>query len=104
MRALYVVGAVAALMFSTVFTASADDCVDPVSPGDPPSGVSATREEMLAAQAAIKTFHTAVEEFAACIDKIRGNRFKVDAAMQRLEDIAARFNTELRAFRQKHGG
>jgi hypothetical protein len=59
---------------------------------------------MLAAQAEVKTYQTAVEAFAACIDKIHGNQFKVDAAMHRLEDIAARFNTELRAFRQKNGG
>lgn len=80
------------------------DCVEPTPPGDPPSGASATRQEMLAAQTAIKGYDAAVGAFADCIKKDGGPASKADDAVRAVERIAARFNAELRTFKQRNGG
>jgi hypothetical protein len=95
---------VATLLSLMTFAAAADDCFSPRSPGDPPSGAAATREQMVAAQEAIKTFKAAVEAFTACVEKNDGDPLKANDAERRLEAAATRFNAELRAFRQKNGG
>jgi hypothetical protein len=80
------------------------DCVAPSTPADPPSGATATREEMLAAQTAIKGYDAAVAAFAECIRKEGGSTVKADDAVRGVERIAARFNAELRTFKQRNGG
>ena len=80
------------------------DCVAPTPPGDPPSGATATREEMLAAQTAIKGYDAAVNAFAECVRKDGGPTAKADDAVRVVERIAARFNAELRTFKQRNGG
>lgn len=100
MDVLRIVGAIAAL---TCGAASADVCVEPPTPAVPPSGATATRDEMRAAQEAIKAYNTAVVQFCDCIDKNNGNSIKASEAIRRLERLADKFNAELRAFRQKNG-
>jgi hypothetical protein len=95
---------VAVSLCVTTLAAQAEECFSPRSPEDPPSGAAATREQMLSAQEAMKTFKAAVEAFAACIEKSDGDPLKANDAERRLEAAAARFNAELRAFRQKNGG
>ena len=80
------------------------DCVAPTPPGDPPSGATATREEMLAAQTAIKGYDAAVAAFAECVRKDGGPSSKADDAVRGVEKLAARFNAELRAYKQRNGG
>jgi uncharacterized protein (DUF849 family) len=80
------------------------DCVEPTPPGDPPSGATATRQEMVAAQTAIKGYDAAVGAFAECIKKDGGPASKADDAVRSVERIAARFNAELRTFKQRNGG
>ena len=80
------------------------DCVEPAPPGDPPSGATATRQEMLAAQTAIKGYDAAVAAFAECVRKDGGPTSKADDAVRGVEKIAARFNAELRTFKQRNGG
>jgi hypothetical protein len=82
------------------------DCVAPTPPGDPPSGATATREQMLAAQSAIKGYDVAVAAFSECVSKDGRPGLKADAdeAVRGVERIAARFNAELRAFKQRNGG
>jgi len=80
------------------------DCVEPASPADPPIGATATRDEMLAAQLAIKTYNSAVVEYTACLEGTRGAAAKVNEVVARLESLAERFNAELRAFKQRNGG
>ena len=81
-----------------------ENCVEPTPPGDPPSGATATRQEMLAAQSAIKVYDVAVGAFAECIKTSGGPASKADDAVRSVEKIAARFNAELRAFKQRNGG
>jgi hypothetical protein len=82
------------------------ECVAPMPPGDPPSGATATREQMLAAQTAIKGYDAAVAAFSECASKDGGLSLKADAdeAVRVVERIAARFNAELRTFKQRNGG
>ena len=80
------------------------DCVAPPTPSDPPSGATATREEMVAAQSAIKTYDAAVAVFTDCVKKNGGSAAKADDAVKGVERLAAKFNAELRAFKQRNGG
>ena len=84
-----------------------------------PNGSTATREEMLAGQQAVKDYIAAMEEYLACIeeeeqdtletlpdisDEERVNReraltMKHNAAVEEMELIAARFNEEVRIYR-----
>ena len=88
---------------------------------DIPNGATATKEEMLAGQTAVKAYMTAMEEYLACIEKDekdtvaamteitdeeRSNREaaltkKYNAAVEEMELLAARFNEEVRAFKAK---
>jgi hypothetical protein len=80
------------------------DCVAPPAPGEPPSGATASREQMMAAQAAIKGYDAAVNEFAACIKKDGGRPALAEEAVHAVEKLAAKFNAELRVFKQRNGG
>lgn len=84
-----------------------------------PNGSTATREEMLAGQQAVKDYIAAMEEYLACIeeeeqatletlpdisDEERVNRertltMKHNAAVEEMELVAARFNEEVRVYR-----
>ena len=86
---------------------------------DIPNGSTATREEMLAGQQAVKDYIAAMEEYLACIeeeeqatletlpdinDEERVNReraltMKHNAAVEEMEIVAARFNEEVRVYR-----
>ena len=100
MKALMILCTVVAV---TPLCASAD-CVAPTPPNDPPSGATATREEMLAAQTAIKGYDAAVAVYAECVRKDGGPASRADDAVLRVEKLAARFNAELRAYKQRNGG
>src|SRR5215471_6547451 len=80
------------------------DCVAPTAPGTPPSGEKATREEMVAAQAAIKGYDAAVASYSECIKKSGGSASDAEDAVRSVERLAAKFNAELKAFKQKNGG
>ena len=84
-----------------------------------PNGTTATRDEMLAGQQAVKDYIAAMEEYLACIeeeeqatldtllditDEERVNReraltMKHNAAVEEMELVAARFNEEVRVYR-----
>ena len=88
---------------------------------DIPNGATASKEEMLAGQAAVKAYMSAMEEYLACIEKDevdtlaamqditdeeRTNREaaltkKYNAAVEEMELLAARFNEEVRAYKAK---
>jgi len=96
---LFTIAAVIALPASA-------DCVAPTPPGDPPSGATATREQMVAAQAVIKTYDAAVAVFSDCVKKDGTGRQAQGAedAVRSVEKLAAKFNAELRIFKQRNGG
>jgi hypothetical protein len=77
-----------------------------------PDGATSTREQMLAAQAEVRAYQAAMNEFVACIDselEAQGEKapdeFKSlmverhNAAVAEMEGVAAAFNDQLRAFR-----
>jgi hypothetical protein len=77
-----------------------------------PDGKSSTLEQMLAAQAQVKTYQTAMTEFLACIDaelEAKGEdapeEFKSlmvsrhNAAVAEMEGVAAAFNDQIKAYR-----
>jgi hypothetical protein len=78
-------------------------CKEPPAPPSPPSGAAATREEMLAAQSAIKGYNSAVVAYTECVRKDGGSETEINAVIEQLEKLAERFNAELRAFKQKSG-
>jgi len=93
--------AVATLMPLAV---SAETCVQPPAPQDPPNGATATRDEMRAAQEAIKAYNVAVTEFSACADRNGLDMAKANESVRRLEALANRFNAALRAYKERSGG
>ena len=99
-RSLLIAGTIGMLIS---FGASAQ-CVAPDPPSDPPSGATATRDEMLAAQAAIKKHNAAVTAFSDCVRRSGINELRADEAVRHLEKLAEKFNAELRAFKQRSGG
>lgn len=80
-----------------------------------PDGKSSTMEQMLAAQAQVKTYQAAMSEFLACIDaelEAQGENapeeFKSlmvsrhNAAVAEMEGVAAAFNDQIKAYRAAH--
>jgi hypothetical protein len=101
MKARAILCTIAAVMSWPAFA----DCVAPTPPGDPPSGATASREQMVAAQAKIKGYDAAVAEFAACVSRGGGGRpAQAEDAVRAVEKLAAKFNAELRAFKQRNSG
>lgn len=95
--------ALAALTPLTV-SAQAPTCVEPPAPPAAPNGATATRDEMRAAQEAIKAYNAAVTGFSACIHQTKGDTTKSNEHVRRLETVANRFNAALREYKQRSGG
>jgi hypothetical protein len=84
--------------------AVAGNCVEPPSFGDQiPSGASASRDVMLSTQRSIKAYDNAVKAFADCLRDAGDTSHRGDAAVQKLEALASRFNDELKAFKERNG-
>lgn len=86
-----------------------------------PNGATASKEDMLAGQTAVKEYVSAMEEYLACIEKEeqetlatmadlsdeeRASRDaaltkKYNAAVEEMELVAAQFNEEVRAYKAK---
>jgi hypothetical protein len=77
-----------------------------------PDGKSATMEQLLAAQAQVKTYMTAMNDYLACIDgeaEAKGEdapeQFKAmmvtrhNTAVTEMESVAAAFNDQVKAFK-----
>ena len=85
---------------------------EPPSPVTIPDGATSTRDQMLAAQAQVRAYQAAMNEFVACIDSeadAQGEQAPAEfkslmaerhnAAVTEMEAMAAAFNEQLRAFR-----
>ncbi len=84
--------------------AMAASCVEPPAYNDEiPSGASATRDVMLSTQRSIKAYDNAVKAFADCLRDSGDTSHKGDAAVQKLEALAARFNDQLKLFKERNG-
>jgi opacity protein-like surface antigen len=112
----------AVLSLGCAAAAMAADCASPKKPANPPSGKTATQEEMIAAMKASKQFDADVKAYQACLnteteamiaalgdkatpDDIERVKSKQDKkANEAYEDatkVADAFNVQLRAFKAK---
>jgi hypothetical protein len=103
MRCLVVVTGV--LLFAQLAAAPvlAGGCSEPAAFSDIPSGASATREQMLSAQRAMKAYDNAVKAYSDCLHDAGDTSNKANLAVDRLAHLAERFNTELHAFKERNG-
>jgi hypothetical protein len=89
------------------------NCVAPDATVQIPSGATATKEEMITAHRAVVAFDAAVKSYSDCLaqdltDKIAagGDKTKLpaeyaklnDAQVEKVQQLADKFNTELKAF------
>lgn len=111
-----------ALAFALGSTASiAQDCVAPTDAPVVPDGDTATLEQMLEGQKAVKTFQAANMAYLQCMDPklaaaqeevVAGSEEAVaaaeklqesyNAAVSREEELAGKFNTEIREYKAAH--
>lgn len=98
MKALAVSVAIACVISAPAFA-----CVEPDLGMPLPHGATASRDEMLSAQKAIRTYDAAVKEYSACLEKIGGSRAKGNDAVDKLAKLADQFNAELREFKKRSG-
>jgi len=100
-------------------TAARADCPAPDSAIQIPNGLTATLDEMKAAQAAVKAYNAAMTAFTACLQQEEdariaagGDKVKLqaeyakrnDAEVDKLQQIADKFNAELRAYKGRGTG
>ena len=86
------------------------DCVLPPPPSKIPDGASASQQEMVTAMTTLKQYDGDVSVYLKCLEfESRQNRLpanlrdmKHDAAVAQLQDIADKFNQQVRVFKSKH--
>jgi hypothetical protein len=115
MRVILAVSVLGLLATSPVFA----ECVTPDNNVVIPNGSTASRDEMLAAQKALKAYDAAVKSFSDCLQteadamvKAGGDKAKVTAAyakrnnteVDKVKALASRWSTELAAFKAKPAG
>jgi hypothetical protein len=123
MKSILAMAAVVALTAAPVYA----DCSYPPPPDRLPDGNSASKEEMMAGQQAVKDYDKAINAYLACIklehdgalskigdkpatpeqkkardDIERMQVQKNNAAVDQLQSIAQRFNEQVRAYKAKH--
>ena len=120
MKALYSIALIGALAVGPAYAA----CTYPTPPDKLPDGATATRDEMLAGKKKVTEFDAAISEYNNCLqkeadeavaklaadDKDRETKKKDiqnmadqkhNAAVEADEQVAARFNEQLRAYNNK---
>jgi hypothetical protein len=115
MRVILAVSILGVLATSPVFA----DCTAPDNNVVIPNGSTATRDEMLAAQKALKAYNDAVKDFGTCLQQevdakiaAGGNKDKLNAAYAKRNDtevdkvqaLADRWKVQLAAFKAKPAG
>lgn len=110
------------LILAALPAAAWADCTYPRAPAKMPDGGSASREEMLAAKKVVDQYQVDMNAYLECIKTEHDQSLakqdaamtedqkkqitvryaqKNDAAVDELQDVASRFNEQLRAFRAK---
>jgi len=69
-----------------------------------PDGTSATRDQMVAAQKAVKAYDTAVRQYTQCLEQAGDSGAQQNQAVTKDQQLADRFNTQLHAYEAKHKG
>jgi hypothetical protein len=98
------------------------DCPYPAAPTNLPDGRTATMEDMLAGQKAVKEYQKAIDVYVACIDKELDDKIaaggdslkpqqktdlqkmeaqKHNAAVDQEQTVADRFNEQVKAFKAR---
>jgi phage-related tail protein len=120
MKLLLAMALGAALSFGVAYA----DCTYPAAPAKLPDGASATLEEMVAGQKAVKDYDKSIKDYVDCIDKEvddkiakAGDKLKPEqkadmqkveaqkhnAAIDQLQSVADRFNEQVKVFKAKQG-
>jgi hypothetical protein len=118
MKALLAIACTAALSAGNAYA----DCSYPAAPTSLPDGRTATLEEMVAGQKAVKDYDAAMKSYVDCIDKeLEDNLAKAgdslkpaqktemqkmeaqkhNAAIDQLQSVADRFNEQVKVFKQR---
>jgi len=112
MKTAFVLAALAA-------TSALADCPAPDGTVQIPNGAAATRDEMVAAQKAVKAYDNAVRAYSACLEQeqhakatpgadrgVLADEYsrRSEAEVDKLEKLADKFNVELRAFKARNAG
>jgi len=115
MKILLPVIALAALSAGPVFA----DCAVPDNNVQVPDGSMATREEMIAAQKAVQAYDAAVKTYTDCLAQEQqqkleagGDKAKLqkhyaelnNSEVEKVQQLADKFNTELKAYKAKAAG
>ncbi|HTX23266.1 MAG TPA: hypothetical protein VMD03_01310 [Steroidobacteraceae bacterium] len=90
---------------------AAADCLLPPPPSKIPNGTTASEQEMVAAMQTLQQYNGDVTVYLKCIEfEARQNRLpeglrvaKHNDAVSQLEQIADKFNEQVRIFKSKHG-
>ncbi|SRR5579871_1445829 len=118
MKALLALAGTAALAAAAAHA----DCSYPAAPTTLPDGRTATLEEMLAGQKAVKEYQKAIDDYVACIDKELEDQIakggdslkpqqktdmqkmeaqKHNAAVDQAQAVADRFNEQVKVYKQQ---
>ncbi|MGH8207546.1 MAG: hypothetical protein ACRETK_12300 [Steroidobacteraceae bacterium] len=115
MRAMLTVSLLVALAAGPAFA----DCSPPPDSVQIPDGSTATRDQIIAAQRAVKAYDSAVKDYGSCLQQEEnakvaagGDKDKLNAKYAKLNNeqvdkvtkVAAKFNDELRAYKAKNSG
>ncbi len=83
---------------------SAANCPEPAAFTDAiPNGASASRETMLSTQHSMKAYENSIKAFADCLHDAGDTSHRADDAVLKFQQLAARFNDQLRVFKEKNG-
>jgi hypothetical protein len=115
MKILLPLSVLATLAFGSAFA----DCAAPENNVQIPDGTTATREEMIAAQKAVQGYDAMVKTFTDCLQQEQqqkveagGDKAKLqkqyaelnNAWVEKVQQLADKFNAELKAYKAKAAG
>ncbi len=96
----------AVMMMST--PAFADDCDNPLTAPEIPSGESSTKEQMTTVQSQMKAYLAATQEQMGCLEiamkKDKKASSKYNDVVEDMQKLAAKYNKEVRTFKEKNPG
>ncbi len=101
------------LLMLLSLSSAANACVFPAQKVDMPDGKEATKEEMVSAQKAVKSYVGAMDEYIVCLEKASEsvpegeegaaeraiNTQRHNSAVDAMSIVADRFNLEVRAYK-----
>ena len=97
MKKLVALGSIACLISLQAYA----DCVVPEPVPSAPDGATASRDDMVSAQKAFRSYDAAVKEYTTCLEKTVGAELRQNMAVEKLHIVADKFNAELRTFKKR---